>query len=1078
MFNLKQYNMKRILLLSFMFTFVFAFSAMAQRTVSGQITSAEDGGGLPGVNVVLKGTTTGTTSDLDGNYTLSVPEDGGVLVFSFIGLESQEINIGARSVIDVAMSADVQQLTEVVVTALGVSREKRSIGYSTQEVDGEQVAEAREPNIVNALQGEIAGVQIQGTSGAIGGSSRITIRGVNSVTGNNQPLFVVDGVPVSNNNLASNSQQRGFGGGQAYDYGNFAQDINPADVESINVLKGAAATALYGVRGSNGVILITTKSGKGTKGIGVSVNSSVSFENPLALIDHQQEYGGGATVSSTNSGFIEFNQDGQAYLAPVYAKDGSWGPKYNPSTQVRHWDSWDENSPNYKETRPWVAPENGYEEFFETGVTTTNSVALEGSNESGNFRLGYTLVDQSGIMPNQGLGRHTIALNAGYNLTEKLKITTSANYIRQDVNGRNITGYNNGNPMQAFTQWWQTQLDVKRLEDNYLKSDGTQYTWNPIGVSTDANGDLISFNPRPQFFDNPYFARNEFLQEDTRDRLIGNIEFSYQFTDNLTASFKAMRDGYSFSARSGVPQESVDQSLYREQTINFDETNFDARLMYNQTFGDVSVNLIVGGNSMHQVQTSTTVSTTGGIALDKFWNLSNSLQPATITPRKDEQAINSVYAIGSFGWRNIVFLDASIRNDWASTLPEEENPFQYPSVSTSFVFSELPLFDSDILSFGKLRAGYGIAANAPGPYQLVNGFNPLTPNFGSNPRYAVPNARNNPNLGPETTTEYELGVELNFFQGRASVDVAYYNRETEDQIINVDVSASTGFTSRQVNAGTMRNSGFEIMLNVTPLIIGDFSWDISANLATYDNEVVELAPGIQSIGFGGTWAAELRAQEGFPYMAMFGEDFVRDDNGNIVVDANGFPEATGERVFLGTAIADYTGGVRNTFNWKGLSASVLMDFQKGGSIHSTSLQWANYSGMTDETVFQDGVDIRQEGYLVPGSVNGDGSPNTTRIPAQQYFQSYWFVATPNIYNAGFLKLREIKLSYQLPSSLLSGTPFKQVSVGAFGRNLAILNSDLPYLDPQVVTGTGNVQGLENAQVPSTRSYGFNLGFKF
>ncbi len=1076
--------MKRILLLSVLVLFAVA-SVIAQRTVSGKVTD-ESGEPLPGVNVLIKGTTTGVQTDLDGNFRLSV-EDGATLVFSYVGFDSQEVEVGARTAIDISLGG-ATELQEVIVTGFG-EREKKALGYSVQQVEGDKIAQTKETHLVNALQGQIAGVQIQGSQSTLGGSSRITIRGANSFLGDNQPLFVVDGVPIGNSDFSSNSQQRGFGGATAYDYGNAISDINPADIESMSVLKGAAATAIYGVRGANGVIVITTKKGTKRKGIGVSVNSAVTFDEVQNLIPHQQVYGGGAT-QSTASGFVEFTENGQPFLAPVYAKDGAWGPKYDPNTQVRHWDSWDPDAPNYGETRPWVAPANDYEEFFETGTTWTNSISLEGGNDFGTFRLGYTNVDQAGTLPNSSLKRNTLSLNASISPTDKLYVSASANFVNQETDGRNITGYNNGNPMQAFTQWWQTNLDVERLQ-NYRQIDGTQYTWNAIGPSVDGSGELISFNEAPQFFDNPYFVRNEYLQTDEKDRLFGNIDVNYDLFDFLTVNVKAMRDGFSWDFREGVPTGGIEQSLYRETYRSFVETNYQAQLLFNKSFGDFSINGTLGLNRMRQTTDFDQVQTSGGLALDGFYHLSNSIQPVLYTSGNNvlQRGINSVYAIASFGYKGMLFLDATGRFDEDSTLPGDSNPFFYPSVSTSFVFTELPALSGSFINFGKVRVAYGEASNGGTPYQLTTTFAPQTPNFGSASRFTVPNARRNPNLGPETTTEFEIGTTLNFFNNRIGLDVAYYNRETVDQIIPVDVSPASGFTSSVQNTGIMTNQGIEITLDATPVQVGDFQWDVSVNFATYENEVKELGEGIQSIGRGGTWAAELRIQEGFPYMGLWGSDWIRENyelnedgtvavnEGQIVVDADGVPSRT-PRMFLGSAIPDYTGGVRNTFSWKGINLGVLIDFQKGGIIHSTSLQWSRYSGMVEETVFQNGVDIRENGFVLP-AVTASGEPNTVALDAQTYFQSYeWRTATPNVYDASFIKLREINLSYRIPQNLIQNTPFNSISVGAFGRNLGLLYSDIPHLDPQVITGSGNDQGLENAQVPPTRSIGFNLGFTF
>jgi TonB-linked SusC/RagA family outer membrane protein len=1065
--------MMKKLLLMLSFFLIASYSWAQDRTVSGKVV--DEDGPLPGVNVIVKGSTLGTTTDLDGNYKLSVPSDAEALVFTYIGFEKMEVAIGSKSVIDVTLQPDVQQLGEVVVTALGVSREKRSIGYSTQSVDGEKLAESRETNIINSLQGAVAGVQIQGTQGAMGGSSRITIRGANSFLGENQPLFVVDGMPINNDNYASASQQSGFGGG-SYDYGNAASDINPNDIESMEVLKGAAATALYGTRGANGVILITTKSASRKKGLGVSVNSSATFENPLALMEHQQKYGGGAIDPNSASGFVEFVEDGTTYLAPVYSKDGAWGPKYDPSINVRHWDSWDRDAANYGETRPWVAPENQYEEFFETGVTLTNSVAVSGANDEGDFRLSYTNLDQKGMMPNSELGRNTVSFNSSYNLTDKLNVSAAGSLIKQDASGRNATGYANANPMQGFYQWWQTQLDFDRLKNDEF-TDGRQQTWNPIGPEI-AGGQLLGFNANPRFFDNPYWVRNNYLQEDTRDRFFGNFNLNYELTEGLSVNLKAMRDGFTFRSREGVPVGGINQPSYNEVTRTFSETNLEGKILYNTQFNeDITLNAMVGGNLMSQGRTFNRIATVGGLVLPNFYNIANSAGSPQINTDFENRAINSVFTTASLGLFYTVYVDLALRGDWSSTLPEENNNYWYPSVSTSFVFSELDaLADNSVISFGKLRAGYGQAANDANPYQLRNVYSNVVPNFGSFPRYTVPNSRRNPDLLPEITNEFEVGLEMNFLNNRVGFDVSYYDRTTVNQIFNVPSSSATGFTSRLLNAGSMRNSGFEVMLNATPVESGDFRWDMNLNFATFNNEVVELNEdaGVESIIAGSTWAADVRVQKGFPYMSLFGQTFQTDEDGNTIVGANGIPLANQDREFLGSTIADFAGGFRNTFTYKNFSVGALIDFQGGGVIHSTSLQWSKYSGMDPETA--EGS-IREDGLIVDG-VTETGETNTTAVDPQTYYQSIWSVAGPNVYDASFVKLREVTVGYNIPNSVFGNLAIKDARISFLGRNLAILFSNLPYLDPQGVNGAGNIQGLENAQVPTSRSLGFDLSFKF
>ncbi len=1079
--NSNNYTMKTKFngILTLLLAFFVQISFAQEKTISG--TVSDETGPLPGVNVLIKGTTTGAETDFDGKFSIKATT-GDVLVFSFVGMKTVERAVGASNTMNITMTSD-NVLDEVVVTALGMSKEEKAIGYAVQEVDGEKLSQSKETNLVNSLQGRVAGVQIQGSQSSLGGSSRITIRGANSFLGNNQPLFVVDGVPIDNSNFATSSQQRGFGGG-AYDYGNAASDIDPANIESMSVLKGAAATAIYGSRGANGVILITTKTGKNKKGIGISLDSAISFDKVSNLIPVQTMYGGGS-IYPTASGFNEFVQDGVTYLAPNYAKDGSWGPKFDPNVMVRHWDSWDPGSSNYKETRPWVAPENDYSAFFNTGFTRTNSVALAGGNEKGTFRIGYTNLDQEGVMPGGNLQRNTINFNGSYNLTEKLKAGIVANYVRTDAEGRNITGYSNGNPMQGFTQWWQSQLDVNRLKKQQDRTDGYQYTWNPNGIVEDGSDNFVSFDPEPNYFDNPHWQRANFLQEDTKNRLFGNANLSYKLTDELTISSQFGTDWYQFSLREGRPKRTVDGSAYAEIERRQQETNMDIKLNYNTNFGeDFTLNALVGANRMNRQYRSTSLSAVGGITVDEFFNISNSADNPLVSTFETNKAINSIFMTTSLGWKDMLFLDLTARNDWSSTLPKKNNSFFYPGASLSWAVTELPGVKSDVLTFAKVRASIAQAGNDADPYRLSDVYNPVTPNFGDLPTYQVPNAQQNPDLVNELTTEMEFGFLVKMFNSRLSIDAAYYDRTTEDQIFNVPVSRTTGYSSRLLNAGTMKNSGFELMISGTPIQNEDFRWDIGINLTKQKNEVVELLKDedgntiVESIAMGSTWAADLRVQEGLPYMALFGQDFIYDDNGNKVVGADGMYMFTDDRVYLGSALADWTGGFNTSFSYKGFTFSGLLDFQIGGVLHSDSIQWSHYSGMHPNTVAYNGEsDTRENGMILPG-VKEDGSTNDIRVDPQTYYQTHWRKAAPYTYDASFLKLRELRLTYNFPNKFLDRTPLTNLSLSAFGRNLAILYSDVPHLDPQVVTGSGNIQGLENAQVPSTRSFGFNLSAKF
>jgi|TARA_B110000238_G_scaffold77805_1_gene85739 TonB-linked SusC/RagA family outer membrane protein len=1068
-------------ILTLLLAFIVQITFAQEKTISGVVSDSS--GSLPGVSVMIKGTAKGTGTDFDGKYSI-IAKVGDILSFSYMGYKAIEKTVGSSNTINATLLEDANTLDEIVITGLGISKKEKAIGYAVQTVDGDKVNQAKEVNLVNSLQGRLSGVQIQGTASALGGSSRITIRGSNSFLGNNQPLFIVDGVPISNNNFSSSSQERGFGGG-AYDYGNGASEIDPSNIKSMSVLKGAAATSIYGSRGSNGVIIIITKSGKNQKGIGVSFDSSVTFDNVRNLIPVQDSYGGGSTYP-TASGFNEFNQDGTQFLAPNYAKDGSWGPKFNPNVSVRHWDSWDPGAANYKETRPWVAPENSYETFFDTGITLSNSVAFSGGNDDGAFRASFTNLDVQGTMPGGTLERNTVSFNSNYNLSKKLKASVALTYINTEAANRNATGYSNANPLQGFTQWWQSQLDVDRLKNTQNTTEGNQYTWNPVGIVEDGADNLTSFNSNPNYFDNPSWVRNNYLQEDTKNRLYGNANLSYELTNDLTIVSQFGTDLYQFSVREGIPLRSVSLSRYSETERRFQETNLETRLQYNKEINeDFTVNAFLGANQMRQFSKRTSIASAGGIVVDRFFNISNSANAPVASTGETQRGINSVFGSAALAWKDMLFLDLSARNDWSSTLPKANNSYFYPSASLSFAVSEIAeIKESDVINFAKVRVSLAQAGNDSDAYRLTDVYNPITPSFGNLPLYSVPNSRQNPDLVNELTTEFEVGFLVKLLGNRLSIDAAYYDRTTENQIFNVPVSAATGYTSRLLNAGTMKNSGLELQINGTPIKTDNFRWDLGLNLTKQNNEVVELLKDdegntiVESINMGGTWAADLRIQEGLPYMALFGQDYVLDDNGDRLVDADGVYQFTDDRVFLGSAIADWTGGISTSFTYKGLTLSGLLDFQVGGILHSSSLQWSKYSGIHPETVaFNGESDTRANGMVLPG-VTENGEQNDTRIDPQSYFQSKWRVAAPNTYDASFLNFREIRLGYALAPSVLQKLPVTNLNISFFGRNLGLLSSNVPYIDPQVITGAGNTQGLENAQIPATRSFGINLSAKF
>lgn len=1053
--------MRKVLLL-FGIMLLTVSAALAQRTVMGTVTDT-NGEPLIGANVLVKGTTIGSVTDFDGKYTIEVPDGVSVLVFSYTGFQTQEVTLGVSNVMDVKMSEGVL-LEAAVVTALGVERSEKALGYSVQEVSGGAVDKARETNIVNQLSGKVAGVQVTGSSN-LGGSSRVLLRGASSILGENQPLFVVDGIPLDNSNFSSYNQQRAAGG---YDYGNMAQDINPDDIESISVLKGANAAALYGARAANGVILITTKKGqkRANQPIGISVNSGFSVQEVFLLPDYQNEYGGGAGPQFAT------NDDGQ--LLPDYGYDGSWGPKLD-GQMVRHWDSYDEwDTENFGITRPWVANPSNIEDYFETGRTWNNNIALSGGSESAGFRLSYTNVDVKGTQPNSSLKRNVINFNGNVQLSEKLSAHVNGNYVRSEGLGRPLTGYGES-IMSQFNQWYQRQLDTERLK-NYKNPDGSQRTWNRNSAD----------DPSPHYWDNPYWERYENVQNDNRDRIFGDLGAQYQFTDWLSVSGRAMTDYYTDRRIERIAVGGVRESLYREDLRTLQENNYELMINFNNLdlTSDLSLNALAGANKRVYGLEENLASTQGGLNTPGFYSLANSVSELSITDNTFERVVNSVFASASFGFKNFLYLDVTARNDWSSTLPSDNNSYFYPSVSTSFVFSEL-MPTNNVLSFGKLRASWAQVGNDTDPYRLANTYFTL-PNFGGSGSASLPNSQNNANLLPEKTTSFEVGAQLNFLRNRITLDATYYNSVTEDLIFNVSQSGASGFTSAIRNAGKVQNNGIELMLNFTPIQTNDgLTWDIGLNYAANNNEVVELADGVDNIRLAALFGVSVEARPGETYGTIIGYDFARDENGNKLVDASGAYVSTDEVVPIGSILPDFTGGVSTALSYKGFEISGLIDFQKGGSLHSLSNQWGKYSGMLQTTVEnnvrEDGIVV--EGVYAPGTmidgVDVSGQQNETVLDAQSHFflnQGY-IIHAADVYDASFVKLRELRITYTLPGSFVSNTPFTGASISLVGRNLAILSSNIPNVDPQSAVSSANIQGFEGGQLPSERSIGVNLNFR-
>ncbi|WP_247716549.1 SusC/RagA family TonB-linked outer membrane protein [Sinomicrobium weinanense] len=1065
-----------------------AFITAQEKIVTGTVTDG-DGMPLPGVNIVVKGTTTGTQTDFDGKYSIEA-ETGQVLVFTYIGMAAVERTIGDTDLMDVLMQEDAEALEEVVVTALGISREKRSLGYATQEVGGEDLNIVKSGNFVNSLAGRASGIQIRKNTN-FGGSTNVVIRGNASLTGSNQALFVIDGVPINNTNTNSNRQMQGLGG--HYDYGNTASDINPEDIESVNVLKGAAASALYGSRAANGVIMITTKKGKARKGLGITVNSGITFGilNKDTFAKYQNQYGAGyGPYYDSADGYWkveDINGDGTPDLAVPYTEDASYGAAFDPGLLIYQWNSFDPDSPNYRKATPWVAAKNGPVTFFETPVTTTNTISVNKGFDNGSLRLSYTRMEQKGLMPNSSLNKHNFSMAGNGNLSDKLTVKGYANYIHTSTLGRNSTGYSGDNIMGNFKQWWQTNVDIKELKDIYFATR-RNVTWNPSTSNPGAP---------PNYWNNPYWTRYENYQNDSRDRFIGNVALTYQITDWLSVMARVATDVSSemqeerkaigsIPFRFGVNQATVG-SGYGRRNIQARETNYDLNFNINKDLTEkINLSGVLGTNIRRSELKSIYASTNGGLGVDRLYSLQNSIAPLPFPVERNEKVgVDAIFASASLGYDNMLYLEGTIRRDHSSTLPRDNSVFYYPSATLSFIFNRL--LGVEAISFGKLRLNYAQVGNSA-PFDFLYDTYVINTPVGSS-SISNPNTKNNARLKPETTKSTEVGLEMKFLQNRLGFDATYYKTSSIDQIFGVPVSAATGYLRQILNSGEVENKGIEISLNASPVKSDNFNWDLSLNWTRNRNKVVALEKGIQNLQLGSFQGGiTVNARVGEPYGVLNGTDYTYIDGQRVVDPSSGqyIKTSTSDKV-IGDTNPDWLMGISNSFRYKNLSLSFLIDIQQGGSIFSLDQYYGLATGLYPETAFINdlGNPVRNTlenggGFINPG-VNPDGSVNTTRIRADRFGAFGYARGLPDaafVYDASFVKLRELAITYKLPGKFLDHIFLTDASFSIVGSNLWIIHKNIPYEDPEGGLGAGNLQGVSISPMPSTRDLSFNLKLQF
>lgn len=1074
-------------ILTLLLAFAVQLTFAQDKVISGTVAD-ESGLPLPGVNIIVKGTTNGTQTDFDGKYSINA-KTGDVLSFTYVGLKSQEVTVGTSNTLNVTMQEDASVLDEVVVTALGIKREKKSLGYATQEVKGEAVSNVKSSNFVNSLSGRVAGLDIK-TSGTLGGSTNVVIRGNSSIAGNNQALFVIDGIPVDNNNSNSTNQRTGRGG---YDYGNAASDINPDDIESINVLKGAAATALYGSRASNGVVMITTKKGSAKKGIGVTITSSMTLgtADKETLPRYQRRYGAGygpyygLCECEYFNDFEDINGDGIADLSVPFTEDASYGAAFDPSLLVYQWTSLYPQYTGYQQATPWVAGANDPNSVWKTSSTAVNSVSLDGGNDTSTFRLGFTNLLQEGNLPNSDIKRNVLSFSGSHKLTEKLTASALINYTKTDGRGRYGTGYSAQNVMQQFRQWFQVNVDVQQQRDAYL-STRENLTWNPNSPS----------NLRPIYSDNPYWTFFENYSTDTRNRYFGNAALEYEINDWLSVLGRFSFDTYSELQEERINVGSADVSAYTRFNNNIAEYNYDLMLNFNTDLTEkLNLEGNLGFNLRRNERNSIFASTNGGLNLAGLYTLSNSVNPIN-APQEFESTsmVDGAYVRASLGYDNFAYIEGSYRTDRSSNLPIANNRYGYFSVSGSLIFSQL--IDEDWLSFGKIRANYGEVGNDTNPYRVFNTFDIGAP-FNGNGYASNPAAQANLNLLPERQENWEVGLEMQFANRRFGFDVSYYNTQNINQITSIPLSTSTGYTSAILNAGTIENKGWEVQLNVTPIKSEDFKWDMTINWAKNESLVVELLNGIENLQLAALQGGiSINATPGQPYGTIRGSDYVYHENGGRIVGTNGFYQRTGNNNnVIGDINPEWKGGVYNSFTYKNFNFGFLIDIQKGGDVFSLDTWYGYATGLYDFTAGTNdlGNPVRNPIIGTPGNyaadsggvilsgVQADGTPNNVRGSATTYANPWGYVTTPNaahVYDAGYVKLREASLTYNFDAKILDRLPFTGASISIIGRNLWIIDKNTPFSDPEAGLSSGNVQGYQSGAYPSIREIGASVKLQF
>ena len=1035
----------RALVMSLLMTFQLGF---AQKTVSGTVTDTS-GVPLPGATVVVQGTNNGVTTNFDGDYSISASE-GDVLVVSFVGFESASATVGAASTYDFSL-LEGNALEEVVVTALGISREKKSLGYSQQTVAGDVIAESKQVDLNVALTGKVAGVQM------IGGSSSTFDNGFLRLRGESDVLYVVDGIKIY-----------------------AMSDINVDNIESISVLKGAAATALYGADAKSGVIVITSKSAKAGE-TSFEVNHSTSISSVSLLPKYQNEYGGGYYTSwdtfsyNPNTDPAEWAAfNGQ--LIPYYAADESWGPKLD-GTLVRHWDSWIPNHPEFGTLRPWEANPDNVKNFFNDGIENSTTLAFNAGSDTASVRGSARLIDESLPFPNTDRNQIDVNMTGDVKIGDGLTAFASLNYQYRKTLNFPTNGY--GGLGANFNQWWQRQLDMDRLERNYF-FEGKYYSWNRRSAR----------NATPLYWDAPHFDFYGDQNNQRKNVMYGNFGLNYEVSDNISADVVVRRRFNSYESNGRTGWGGIDTPSYRESTSRYTQNEAAASVTYSERFDEIDIQAVLGYQVTQNRNQSISASTVGGLTVTDFYSIATSKDRPNYSSSLTKSKSQATFASVSVGYDSTLYLDGSYRLDWGSTANPDDNRIETWGLSGSFIFGEL--IDASWLDFGKLRAGYSESPVFPGAYATTSVYNVGTA-YGNYSRFSVPNTQANPYLLGGTRTEFEAGIELNFLNNRLGLDVTYFDRKDKDQPISIPVTGATGYSGLAINSGQSSAEGIEITLNTTPVQTADFNWDLSVNFATLNKYVDFLAEGIETrvLDSWMSWYG-LQTQErvGEEWGVIVGRKKAKTADGTDILTSSGRPTWENNQI-LGNLLPDFTGGLTSQMRYKNWDLGLGFDFQAGGKFYSTSNMFSYYSGLHEDTVgLNDKGNPKRDstsnggGVHVTG-VDASGNPVDTYMSASFYYYIHFFGNHEHwLYDASYVKLRTARLGYNFPKTALDNTPFDNVNVSLVGNNLLLLYSNIPEggLDPSEIEGSGSIasgyRNVEGGQLPPSRTIGINVSLTF